>query len=165
MSWVRSLLSVVAAAIVVAGCSGVIGMSSATVDTGGDGGSWDPSRGLISGTAFFDSDIIIESDRSTFEEITFVGRETRYVFDRRVGDDDSREGGEYHEQPNTYVFEASYEDLPGINAAGRSFAVVEVLVNPEFDMDEAGRLAESYASLLGQLPAMLRSVVEDIVIH
>ena len=131
----------------------------------GVGDSWDPSRGLISGTAFFDADIVIATDRSTYEEIRFVGRETRYVFDRRVGDDDSRESGMYHDQHDTYVFDASYEDLPGFEALGRSLGVVEVLVNPEFGMDEAEQLAEHYARLLGQLPAMLRSGVDELVIH
>ena len=162
--WVRALLVAGAVAIVVGGCSAAVGSSVRPIDTSGDGNSWEPSRGLISGTVFFDSDILLPSDRSTFEAVTLAGRETRNVFDRRAGGNTSRDGGEYHDV-EVYVFEASYEDLPGVSAAGLSIDVVEVLVNTEFEEAEAEHLAESLARSLGQLPAMLRSVVGEIVIH
>lgn len=163
LTWLRALLFAGAVAIVVAACSDLAGVRP--VDTARGGESWDPSRGLITGTVFFDSDVMIPSDRSTFEGITFIGRETRTVFDRRYNDDGTRESGGYHEVRDMYVYHASYEDLPGISAEGSSFEVVEVLVNPEFEAAEAERLAESYARLLGQQPAMLRSAVVGIVIH
>ena len=86
------------------------------------------------------------------------------MFDRRAAGNTSREDGEYHDV-EVYVFEASYEDLPGIIADDLSFDVVEVLVNTEFEEAEAAHLAESYARSFGGLPAMLRSVVGEIVIH
>lgn len=161
--WVHALFAG-AVAIVVGGCSAAVGGSVGTVDTEGGGESWDPSRGLISGTVFLDSDVVLPSDRSAFEKVTLAGRETRNVFDRRAGSDTGRGSGEYHDV-EVYVFDASYEDLPSISAAGLSFDVVEVLVNTEFEEVEAEHLAESYARSLGQLPAMLRSVVGEIVIH
>ena len=163
--WVRALLLAGVAAIVVGGCSAAVGGSTTRpVDSAGDGRSWDPAHGLISGTVFFDSDVLLPSDRSTFERVTLTGTETRNVFDRRAGGNTSREGGDYHDV-EVYVFAASYEDLPGISAGGRSFDVVEMLVNTEFEEDVAEHLAESYARSLGQLPAMLRSVVGEVVIH
>ena len=162
--WLRALLFAGAVAVVMSGCSAAVGGSEPPVDTAGDGASWDPSLGLISGTVFFDSDVMLPSDRSTFEGVMLAGRETRNVFDRRAGAITGREGGEYHDV-EVYVFQASYGDLPAINAAGLSFDVVEVLVNSEFEEAEASHLAESYARSLGQLPAMLRSVVGEIVVH
>ena len=146
-----------ALAVTMAGCSAMVGKSVETADDPtADDNSWDPTRGLVSGTVYFDPDTIIESDRSTFVRITYSGTETRNVFDRRI---------DRYDDHNMHVFEASYEDLPAINAAPYSFDVVDVLVNTEFSRSAAADLAGTYARMLGQMPAMLRSVLEELVIH
>ena len=161
-----------ALAVTMAGCSGMVGESVETADDpttddpttddptandpAADDNSWDPTRGLVSGTVYFDPDTIIESDRSTFLRITYTGTETRNVFDRRI---------DRYDDHDMHVFEALYEDLPAINAASYSFDVVDVLVNTEFSPSVAEDLAGTYARMLGQMPAMLRSVLEELVIH
>ena len=40
----------------------------------------------FSGTIFIDPNIITESDRSAFVSLTYIGNDTRTMYDRRVGD-------------------------------------------------------------------------------
>ena len=42
---------------------------------------------------------------------------------------------------------------------------VEVFVNTEFELAEANALARRYASMLGQMPMMVRATVRSMVIH
>jgi hypothetical protein len=100
------------------------------------------------GTAFVDPDIIVASDYSTFESLSYVGIEERFVFDRRDDDFSTKE---------MHIFDATFVDDLSI----------EVQVNSlDFaDSGEAGTLATTYADSVGRLPTSLRTDVETMWIH
>jgi hypothetical protein len=102
----------------------------------------------FAGTAFVDPDIIVSSDWSTFESLSYVGIEERFVFDRRDNDFSTKE---------MHVFDASFAD--GL--------AIEVQVNSaDFaDSGEAETLATTYADSVGRLPTSLREDVETMWIH
>jgi hypothetical protein len=100
------------------------------------------------GTAFVDPDIIVSSDWSTFESLSYVGIEERFVFDRRDNDFSTKE---------MHIFAATFAD--GL--------AIEVQVNSlDFaDSGEAETLATTYADSVGRLPTSLRADVETMWIH
>lgn len=102
----------------------------------------------FSGTAFVDPDIIVSSDYSTFESLSYAGIAERSVFDRR---DDAFSMKEMH------IFDATFAD--GL--------AIEVQVNSlDFaDSGEAETLAVTYADSVGRLPTSLREDVETMWIH
>ena len=98
------------------------------------------------GTIFIDPDIIVETDSSTFLNISYAGTGSRRMYDRRVPGWVTR---------NAYLFNAGFND--GLTA--------EVQVNPEFSLDDARAMSLKYARVIGQLPTVLRKDVETVWIH
>jgi len=117
-----------------------------------DGMTDDPLPSLqidppFSGTIFVDPDIILMNDPTAFAEIVAAGRADRTVFDRRA---------DAWVSINAILFNASFDD--GFE--------VEMQVNPEFDQEqEAFTIAQKYARVIGQLPAVLREDVKTATIH
>ncbi|HSG08809.1 MAG TPA: hypothetical protein VLA36_10660 [Longimicrobiales bacterium] len=99
------------------------------------------------GTIFIDPDIITQADPTTFIGLSYAGRESRTMYDRRVSNWITLE---------PYLFLADFDD--GLHA--------EVQVNPEFGSPEAAQVeAERYAEVIGRLPTALRTDVETVWIH
>ena len=102
----------------------------------------------FSGTIFIDPDIITDTDPSVYSSMTYAGRASRTMFDRRNG------GGWITIDP--YLFDTSYDD--GLS--------IEIQVNPEFStFEEAQKQAVFYADAVGRLPRSLRTDVETMWIH
>ena len=98
-------------------------------------------------TIFNFRDAVNSSDPSVFVEITYSGRESRIMFDRRQDD---------WIQDTPHLFIARYSDDLSI----------EVQVNSEFtDLDIVREIASDYAWLVGQLPNVLRKGIETVWIH
>ena len=99
------------------------------------------------GTIFLDSDIIIESDPTTFEGLIYAGQDSRTMFDRRVND---------WITVSPFLFNATFDD--GLTT--------EIQVNPEFKTSEAAEEeALKFATVIGRLPTALRQDVETVWIH
>jgi hypothetical protein len=99
------------------------------------------------GTIFISPNILTDDDPTTFEALTYVGQDTRTMYDRRVAD-------WITVQP--FLFDATFDD--GLTT--------EVQVNPEFEDPEAAQVeAEKYAEAIGRLPTVLREDVETVWIH
>ena len=99
------------------------------------------------GTIFITGEIITSTDPSYFNEIEYIGTDTRQMFDRRNG------GAWINIEP--HLFNASFSD--GLET--------EIQINPEFTLEEAITEANKYAFLVGQLPTALRIDVETMWIH
>ena len=105
------------------------------------------SRPPYNGTIFYFKDAINSSDPTAFQEIIYVGQDSRQMFDRRKNDWISNKA---------YLFNASYDD--GLT--------IEVQVNSEFkNSDKAFNIASKYAKVIGQLPKALRKDVQTVWIH
>ena len=101
----------------------------------------------FTGTSFISSDIISPTSKSALVNVTDAGRQTRDVFDRRAG-------GWITVQAR--VYKAAYDD--GLR--------LELRLNPEFaDPVHARSLAEFYARVIGQLPAVLRREIHTATVH
>ncbi len=99
------------------------------------------------GTIFMDPDIITDSDKTLFINLSYAGQAKRTMFDHRVDKSLTL---------SPYLFNSFYED-------GLSF---EIQINPEFkDSVEAELIALKYAETIGQLPTDLRIDLETIIIH
>lgn len=99
------------------------------------------------GTIYIDPDIITDSDKTTFESLSYVGQAKRTMFDHRVDKSLTL---------SPFLFNSFYED-------GLSF---EIQVNPEFqDSVKAEVIALKYAEIIGRLPIDLRVDLETITIH
>ncbi len=84
-----------------------------------------------------DPDIITPEDPSVFADVSYDGRETRRMLDKRSG----------WVEVEAFVFNATYED--GFE--------VEIAVNPEFETSDAALVeARKYGWLIGQMPQVLR---------
>lgn len=118
-------------------CSGVAGQVATTGDV---------SAPPYAGTIFVDPDIIIATDPSAFQSLSYSGRGIRTMFDRRVND---------WVDLNAYLYTASYDD--GLS--------IEIQLNPEFTAEEAKAEAERYGPMFGQLPTLLRKDVDTSWIH
>jgi hypothetical protein len=102
----------------------------------------------FSGTIFIDPNIITDTDPSAYSSMTYAGRASRTMFDRRDG------GGWITLDP--YLFDTSFDD--GLS--------IEIQVNPEFStVEEAQNQAVFYADAVGRLPTSLRTDVETMWIH
>ena len=98
------------------------------------------------GAVYISPRVIEPSDPTTFGSIMYAGRGERRVFDRRP---DTRI------TIDAYLFHVRYAEQ-----------VVEFRVNPEFGSEEAAQAeVETYAPILGQMPAVLLSGIRDVVIH
>ena len=97
-----------------------------------------PPFGSTADTVF---DIIQASDPSTFTCLTYIGREERQIWDKRVEDEPV---------VDTFVFVSQYSDG----------TTIQIALNPEFGTVEAAREeAMRYVKPLGQLPTVLRKGV------
>ena len=100
------------------------------------------------GTIFIDPDIITPNDPTAFVSLSYVGKDTRNMYDRRNG------GGWVSLTP--YLFNALYDDN----------LEIEVQVNPEFGtVEDAQKQAEKFAPVIGRLTTELRKDVETVWIH
>ena len=99
------------------------------------------------GTIFIDSNIVLESDPTTYIKLEYNGIETRVMYDRRAED---------WLTMDPYLFMAYYDD--GLT--------IEIQVNPEFgNINEAKIQADKYAPIIGQLTTELRKDVKTVWIH
>jgi hypothetical protein len=106
-----------------------------------------PANPPFDGTIFLDPDIITDSDKTTFLNISYAGQATRTMFDRRVNN---------WITVTPYLFNSTYDD--GLS--------IEIQVNPEFqDSVAAEREALKFAEVIGRLPTTLRVDVETVWIH
>ena len=101
----------------------------------------------FSGTIFLDPDIVVASDPSSFQTVTFTGRGDRTLFDRRV---------DAWITVRAYLYRLTFADGHDI----------EVQVNPEFGSEEAGmEQAAFYGPRIGQLPIALRRSLTALWLH
>lgn len=101
----------------------------------------------FSGTIFIHPDIIIPSDPTAFLDLSYTGRDSRKMYDRRVNNRITVEA---------YLFEARYDDE----------LTAEIRVNAEFGSpEEAHETAHAYAKAIGRLPSVLRKDVKHVSIH
>ncbi len=108
------------------------------------GGNNEPPFG---GTIFVNSDIITESDPTTFVSLTSLGIEPRLMFDRREN---------RFITVDVFLFNALYDNSNS----------VEVQVNIEFETEsQAQQEALFYATEIGRLPEILRKDLETVWIH
>lgn len=98
------------------------------------------------GTIFIEPNIITSDDPSTLEGITYLGQGMKTVFDRRVNN---------WVNINAYLFTVMWND--GLTS--------EAVINPEFTLAEAIAETGKYGFLIGQLPYVLRTDVNEIWIH
>lgn len=99
------------------------------------------------GTTSMDPDIILSTDPSTFEAITYVRRDMRLIFDRRTGMEQNVE--------NVHILVATFSDGHDI----------EFRVHPEFETRaSAEATAVRYAHSIGQLPSVLRLRLRSVTI-
>ncbi|MCH2508620.1 MAG: hypothetical protein MK035_09160 [Dehalococcoidia bacterium] len=92
------------------------------------------------------SEIINESDPTSFNTLTKISDDTRRMFDRRNG----------WITVTPFLFHATFTD-------GK---IIEVQVNPEFESVETAReIALMYVGPIGRLPTILLQDVETIWIH
>ena len=99
------------------------------------------------GTIFIDPDIITPNDPSAVQSTTYTGQGTVTMYDRRISD---------WVTVNAYLFDIVWND--GLTSVAE--------VNPEFGSVNAANIeAEKYAFLIGQLPACLRTDINEIWIH
>ncbi len=91
------------------------------------------------GTAFMSPDVLTAADPSALSGVAYTGRGERLIFDFR----------------KAYLFEARIADR-----------VVEFQVNPEFESEEASReQVDVYAAVLGRLPAVLLSRLDNVHVN
>jgi len=103
-----------------------------------------PIYGSTADTVF---DIIATSDPSTFDCLSYEGRTTRQMWDKRVDNEFDL---------NVFLFHAYFTDGPSI----------DIIVNPEFEtVDAAETEARRYTHALGQLPLVLRHGIRQLGIH
>lgn len=99
------------------------------------------------GTIFIDPNILTPDDPTFFNGLTYNGKETRKMYDRRVSDWITIE---------PYLFPAVYSDSMRI----------EIQVNSEFgSVKEAQKQAEKYGEVIGRLTTELRRDVKTVWIH
>ena len=98
------------------------------------------------GTAFLSPRLIDSSDSSSLMNVTYAGRGMREVFDRRV---------DRWVTVEAYLFDARY-----------GWGTVEFQVNPEFGSVDAARAeVDTYAPVLGRLPAFLMTNAREVEIN
>ncbi|MCF6231695.1 MAG: hypothetical protein L3J36_01120 [Rhodobacteraceae bacterium] len=104
----------------------------------------DPPFSSTADTVF---DIITVDDPSHFTCLSYTGRTTRQMWDKRVDNEFDF---------NVYLFTAHFDDSPPF----------DIIVNPEFGSREAAEAeARRYTRPLGQLPLVLRHGIRQFGIH
>ena len=99
------------------------------------------------GTIFYFPNVINTTDPTTFQELIYIGKDKRKMYDRRKG------GGWINK--NVFLFNAIYEERK-----------IEIQVNPEFkNSDTAFEEALMYSKIIGQLPNFLLTNVKTVWIH
>ena len=99
------------------------------------------------GTTSIDPDIILPTDPSSFEAVSYVRRDMRRIFDRRTGMEQNVE--------NVHILVATFSDG----------ADIEFRVHPEFETQaSAEATARRYARVIGQLPLVLRRRVRSVTV-
>ena len=99
------------------------------------------------GTTGMDPDIILPTDPSAFEAVTYVRQDMRLIFDRRTGMEQNVE--------NVHILVASFSDGDDI----------EFRVHPEFESRTSAEAASArYAYSIGQLPRVLRLRMRSVTI-
>ncbi len=99
------------------------------------------------GTISIEPDIILPSDPSSYNEISYLRRDTRTLFDRRTGMSDRVE--------NVHILIATFSDGDDI----------EFRVHPEFESQSSAEAAAArYAHVLGQLPHILRRQIRSVAV-
>ena len=106
-----------------------------------------PTEPPYDGTAFLNPNVITNEDPTAFETLTYIGKRTRFMYDRRT---------DRFDDTSAYLFVASYRD--GLT--------IEMQVNSEFGSREAAEVeAKKYAEYIGKLPTLLRVSAETAWIH
>lgn len=102
----------------------------------------------FAGTIFLDPEFVRDDDPTVFADtaVTYQGQESRQLYDRRV---------DTYITVDAHVFDVRFTD--GITT--------EVLVNPEFDQNEAVEQVERYLPELGKMPATLRQGVDTVWVN
>ena len=99
------------------------------------------------GTIFYFPDLINSTDPTTFQELIYVGKDHREMYDRR-------KGGRWLNK-EAFLFNAIYEER-----------TIEIQVNPEFkNSDNAFKEALFYSTAIGRLPNFLLTNVKTVWIH
>jgi hypothetical protein len=102
---------------------------------------------LYQGTVFVSSDVLTPASPSSLISVAYEGSREKNTFDRRVNGWVNR---------NSHVFQASYAcGLPR----------VAIVVNAEFNLQEAENQAVRFARILGQLPPGSRKGVREVWVH
>jgi hypothetical protein len=92
-------------------------------------------------------DIIRDSDPSAFVCLSYEGRATRQMWDKRRDDEFDL---------NVFLFTAHFSDMPAI----------DIILNPEFETPEAARNeAGKYTERLGRVPLVFRHGIRQVGIH
>ena len=100
------------------------------------------------GTIWYFPDVINSNDPTTFQELIYVGKDNREMYDRRPGG-----GGWIYKE--VYLFNAIYEDR-----------TIEIQVNPEFkNVENASKEALYYSEIIGRLPNFLLTNLKTVWIH
>jgi len=151
MKWRKHVWTVI---IVLILSSGTI-LSYLDIDLNGSSADWNlehenktpPLVFPLSGASFSTRDIVKSSDPSLYDDMAYVGKELRSVYDYRVNDWIDIEA---------FLFKAYFKNSPDL----------EIRVNVEIESrDSARALAEIYAHLAGQLPNALRTSLKTLTIH
>ena len=100
----------------------------------------------MAGTVWYSTEIIIESDPSSFVDLSYAGQGERVMFDRRTASWITE---------NAHLFPADFGG--GVE--------VEIQVNPEFSREEAEVEARFYAKSIGKIPAFLFRDIQTVWIH
>lgn len=101
---------------------------------------------LYGGTVWITPDLLTSQDPTIFDSLSYSGQAMRQVYDRRVG----------WTTINAFVFDAWYADG----------SAIEIVVNPEFGTPENAEVeADTYAPIVGRVPAALRANLVDVWIH
>ncbi|MEP3333964.1 hypothetical protein [Sedimentitalea sp.] len=91
--------------------------------------------------------IIQDSDPSTFVCLSYEGRTTRQMWDKRQDDEFDLE---------VFLFTAHFSDMPPI----------DIILNPEFETPEAARAeADKYTHRLGRVPLVFRHGIRQLGVH
>ena len=99
------------------------------------------------GTIFYFPNVINSTDPTTFQELIYIGKNNRKMYDRR-------KGGRWINK-KAFLFNAIDEER-----------IIEIQVNPEFkNSDIAFEEALMYSKVIGQLPNFLLTNVKTVWIH
>lgn len=99
------------------------------------------------GTTSMNPDIILPTDPSTCETVSYIRQDMRLIFDRRTGIEQNVE--------NVHILVATFSDGHDI----------ELRVHPEFESRTSAEAAAArYAHSIGQLPAILRLRVRSVTV-